>query len=194
MSPTSTLTPAKEYPSALKSVLERAHAGDPSALPELKRAFDENPELAALFGDLVRHARASLLALAAGNSLTAREAIARQVEGLRARLVATAGSELEWLLVDRVCISWLEVYHGDVSLAGHLLRGAEATPAAQAAQKRLDRAHARFLSSIKTLATLQKLLKPAASPLDLLSRPAVDTTPAGGNPCRARGGRVPAMG
>src|SRR5947209_458418 len=112
--------PTKEYPQALKVILERAHAGDPSALPELKKALDENPELVALFGDLVRHARESLLTLAAGSSLTAREAISREVEGLRARLASNASSELENLLIDRICISWMEVYHGDISLANHL--------------------------------------------------------------------------
>src|SRR4051794_33750082 len=71
------------------------------------------------------------------------------------------------------------VSDGMVSLAGHLLRGVEAAPATQAAQKRLDRAHARFLSSIKTLATVQKLVRPAVSPPDLLTRPAADTTTSG---------------
>jgi hypothetical protein len=36
--------------------------------------------------------------------------------------MATATSELEKLLVDRVVISWLEVYHGNIDLANQLLR------------------------------------------------------------------------
>lgn len=79
----------------------------------------------------------------------------------------TATSELEKLLVDRVIISWIEVYHGDIDLAHQLLKVSGASKTAQAAQRRLDRAHARYLSAIKALATTQKLLRPTLSPLDL---------------------------
>jgi hypothetical protein len=137
---TSKLPPGKTYPAELQSILERATAGDLTVLPELKKAFDEHPELAALFGDLVEHAKLSLLKLVAGPCLTAREAIGRQVDGLRDRLRATASSELERLLADRVALSRLAVDHGDVDLAQHLLKQPGASPAAQAALKRLDRA------------------------------------------------------
>jgi hypothetical protein len=136
-------------------------------LPELKKTFDEHPELAEQFGDLVRHAQDSLLTLVAGSCLTAREAIARQASALRERLLKTATSELEKLLVDRVVISWIEVYHGDIDLANHLLKVSGASKTAQAAQKRLDRAHARYLTAIKALATIHKLLRPTLSPLEL---------------------------
>src|SRR5262249_34100112 len=142
----------KTYPAELKSLLERGNAGDVTVLPALKRAFDENPELAALLGNLVGHAERSVLALAAGPSLTAKEAIARMVADLRSRLVGTARSELEKLLVDRVCISWIEVYHGDVDLAQRLLQQPDWLAGTAAAQKRLDRAHARFLAAVKALA------------------------------------------
>jgi hypothetical protein len=160
----------KTYPAELQVLLEKASQGDLTVLPELKKAFDEHPELAEQLGDLVRHAQDSLLALVAGSCLPAREAIARQASALRERLLATATSVLEKLLVDRVVISWIEVYHGDIDLAQHLLQvsGAPKTAqASQASQRRLDRAHARYLSAIKALATTQKLLRPALSPLEL---------------------------
>ena len=37
----------------------------------------------------------------------------------------------------------------------------------QAAQRQLDRAHARYLTAIKALATTHKLLRPTLSPLEL---------------------------
>jgi hypothetical protein len=160
-------TAPKTYPPELTTLLERASQGDMKVLPKLKKAFDDHPELAERFGDLVRHAQDSLLTLVAGSCLTAREAIARQASALRERLMKTATSELEKLLVDRVVISWIEVYHGDISLAQHLLQVSGAAKTVQAAQQRLDRAHARYLSAIKALATIQKLLRPALSPLEL---------------------------
>jgi hypothetical protein len=161
-----TTTPTeKAYPGELRELLERANAGDPTALPEVRRALDEHPELAAL--------------LAAGKSLVAQEAIARQVADLRQRLAATAATPLERLLADRVVISWIEVHHGDIDLAGHLLNHPGAAPTTRAAQKRLDAAHARFLSATRALAVAQKLLKPSPSALDLLARPVGETDVAG---------------
>jgi hypothetical protein len=151
-------------------LLQKASQGDLKVLPELHKAFDENPELTVHFGDLVRYTEGSLLALVAGSCLTAREAIARQASMLRERLLATATSELEKLLVDRVVIRWIEVYYGDVDLAEKLLQVSGASKIAQAAQRRLDRAHARYLSAIKALATTHKLLRPTLSPLELAAK------------------------
>ena len=185
---------AKTYPAELKSLLERGNAGDVSVLPALKKAFDQNPELAALLGDLVGHAERSVLALAAGRSLTAKEAIARQVADLRSRLVATARSELEKLLIDRICLSWIEVYHGDVDLAQRLLQQPDWVPGTAAAQKRLDRAHARFLSAVKALAVVQKLIRPPLSPLDLLARPPEEMGGGGASGPRQRSTASPRRG
>ena len=93
---------------------------------------------------------------------------------MKDRLLSTANSELERLLIDRIVISWMEVYHGDVDLARRLLEAPGDGPVAKAAQKRLDRAHVRFLSAVKALATVQKLLKPSPSAFDLLRRPVAE--------------------
>jgi hypothetical protein len=171
----------KAYPAELQALLQKANAGDPSVLPQLKKAFDDHPELVVAFGDLVAHAREALLSLVAGKCLTAREAIARQADDLRARLKGAAPSELEALLVDRIAVSWIEVYNTDIDLAQHLLRQPGAAPATRAAERRLDRAHARFLAAARALAMTTKLLRPAVSPLDLLKKEVGETgTPASG--------------
>jgi hypothetical protein len=161
-------TATKAYPAELKVIIQQANAGDEAALPELRKALDEFPELSRHFGDMVEHARQALLTLAAGRCLTAKEAITRQMNELRARLAATAASELECLLIDRICLSWLQVYHGDIDLAQQLLANPGASPVSQAAQKRLDAAHRRFITATKALAVLQKLVRPAPSPFELL--------------------------
>src|SRR5215831_10861913 len=96
----STITPTeiKSYPAELKDLLDRAGAGDATALPALRRAFDDNPELAERLGDLAAHAEQALLALAAGANLAAREAIARQASKLRGELLGSGSSPLERLL------------------------------------------------------------------------------------------------
>jgi hypothetical protein len=111
------------------------------------------------------------------------------MDELRALLAATAATELERLLVDRLCITWLQVYHADVHLAERVLADAGASPAGQAAQRRLDSAHRRFLSGVKALAVVQKLVRPSPSPLDLATRPVAER-PAG----RLAGAAAPADG
>jgi hypothetical protein len=170
----STQTSTKPYPAELKAIIERANAGDATALPELRKALDEFPELSREFGDMVEHAKQALLTLAAGRCLTARETIGRQMNELRDRLTATAAGELERLLVDRICLCWLAVYHADIDLAQQLLASPGASPASQAAQKRVDGTHRRFISATKALAVLQKLTRPAPSPVDFLSRPVTE--------------------
>jgi hypothetical protein len=181
------------YPAELRAILEKANAGDPSVLPQLRKVFDAHPELAASFGDLVAHAREALLSLVAGKCLTAREAIARQVDDLRARLKGAAPSELEALLADRIALCWIEVYYGDVDLAQHLLRQPGAAPATRAAERRLDRAHARFLAAARTLAMTTKLLRPPVSAFDLLKK-GVDETGAGAAGAGRRSSANPAEG
>jgi hypothetical protein len=175
------------YPAELKDLLERGQRGDADALPLIKEAFDQFPEFTSMFGDLSQHAEQALLQLVAGTNLTAREAIGREVQALRERLLATAGSELEKLLIDRIAVSWIAVCHSDLELASLLLQRAGSSPAARAAQQRLDRAHARYLTAIKTLATTQKLLRRGPSPAELL-RPVADCeAPSAGARCRTRG-------
>jgi hypothetical protein len=103
--------------------------------------------------------------------LPAKEANGRRLNELRARLTAAARCELEKLLVDRISVTWPKVYHADVDLTQHLLASPGAPPAGEAAQKRLDAAHRRFLTSVKTLAPVQKLVRPAPPPFEFLKRP-----------------------
>jgi hypothetical protein len=167
----------KTYPAELWTILERGNAGDPAALPALKQAFDEHPELADRFGDLVAHAEQALLRLAAGSCLTVKEAASRKLDELRRELAKDAASPLERLLVDRVCVCWLEVYACDVAAAEQLMRSPGAAPANQAAQRRVSAAQARFVAAVKALAILKKPVKPALSPLELLARPVAEARP-----------------
>jgi hypothetical protein len=161
MARTAASVAGNEYPEELKGVLERAAAGDASALPALRVAFDDHPELAAWLGDLAEHATRALLDLAAQGCVVAREALGREAAALRGRLRSEARTELERLLADRVAVCWVAAHQADLDLAGRLQGGSGAGPAARAAQRRADSASRRLLSAAKTFATVQKLLRPA---------------------------------
>jgi len=152
------------YPAELADLLVRVNNGDATLLPALRKAFDQHPEVVAKLGNIVEHAENALLQLAAGTNPLGKEVIRQNMLDLKARLKATANSELEYLLIDRIAISWFSVNFYEVDSASR-----SGSPAATAAaQKRLDRAHARFLTATKSLAIVQKLLRHSPSTHDLL--------------------------
>ena len=96
-----------------------------------------------------------------------REIIAREVEGLRSQLLGPQPTPLDKLLVDRICICWLAVQHAELHSAKRFNeRAVVLTPSEE---HRLDKVHHRFLSAIRELACVRKLLLP--SNLILLSLP-----------------------
>jgi hypothetical protein len=147
-------------------MIAAANAGDVSAVPALRRALAEHPELIDLLGDMAAHVERGLIALAAGSSLVGSEAVPLHLAKMRAELGEDAASPLERLLIRRVVLCWLATHQADIERAT-LLQGNTSEAVRTAADKRVDRAHARFLSATKTLATVRKLLKPGLSPLDL---------------------------
>ena len=76
-------------------------------------------------------------------------------------LLAPDDSALERLLVDRVLACWLQIAHADVEQAHSLDPGRPNVRAGGPLQDRQDRAHARFVKAVKTLATVRRLLVPS---------------------------------
>jgi hypothetical protein len=160
-----TPTADKVSPPDVGDVFARGTRGDTAVLPALRKAFADHPELVSLVGDIARHAEDTLLTLVAGENLTAKHAFRLKLAEVREKLLAGTSSELERLLVERVVLCWLEVNYGDIDMANRLLQNAGASQATLAAQKRRELAERRLGAAVKALATVQRLLRPAASPL-----------------------------
>jgi hypothetical protein len=159
----------------LARLLKRAEQGDRSALPELRKALDADTNLWRHYGDLAAQAEASLILLAAGNSLLLAESLQRKLRALKDELGGESPSPLERLLVERTTATWLQVSYFD----GLAAQSAAATEARlKLLLKAQDAAHRRHLTAVKTLATVRKLLKPAISPVDLALRPIAESRPA----------------
>jgi hypothetical protein len=110
----------------------------------------------------------------AGSSLTGREAVARQADLLRQELLGDGASVLDQLLAERISLCWIWVHQADLELVEHLKRQPDSLACREAA-KRLGQAQARYVSALKALAVVRRLLaprsKPAPSPLELLGVP-----------------------
>jgi hypothetical protein len=140
-------------------VLARAGAGDQAALPRLRALLDETG-LWRQLGDLAAHAELTLIGHVSGTDLALKEMLARKLGALKAELGGPAPSPLERLLVDRVVIGWLTVYHADLEAAGTK----DGDPRrANLALKRQTQAELRYATAIKALATVRRLLPTAAS-------------------------------
>jgi hypothetical protein len=148
-------------------LLERARNGDATVLPHLRRLLDESPESWQSYGDLAAQARASWVQLAAGQNLLLDECLTRKAAELQKEIAGETPSPLEQLLVDRVVVCWLQVSFYDSLVA----QTREYTPAKlRMLQQQHDGAQRRYLTAMKTLATVRKLLTPVRSPVEIASK------------------------
>jgi hypothetical protein len=153
----------------LRQLVQRAERGDQAALPALRKVLDETPSLWRQYGDLALQAELAWLNVVCGSNLALRESLSRKIRELKAELGGESQLPLEGLLVDRVVACWLHVHYAELHLAQ--LRDRGPTPEMiKLATHFLDRAQQRYLTSIRQLATVRKLLRPPPSPVDVALR------------------------
>jgi hypothetical protein len=144
-------------PREIHALLERGQKGDKTALPALRELLQSPRYVDMLGGDLAYQAQRSFIEAAAGDNLVLQEALTRKLELLRNDLAGPTPTPVETLLVERVVACWLQVQDADI-------RYAEARDLsihwAEYYQRRMDRAHRRYLSAPKTLATVCRLALP----------------------------------
>ena len=139
-------------------IATRVEAGEESALPDLRHALANAPgfagELIALAGTVEKR----LIAATAVNDPLMRELFAVAARDLREELGGTHPTPLERLLAERIAACWLQLQHAE---ALHARGSKDSDPKrGDYHQRRLDRAHRRYLSAIRTLAQVRRLLKP----------------------------------
>jgi hypothetical protein len=108
-------------------------------------------------GNLAIKAENALLSVAAGKDEILREALTKKLAMLKEELAG--GTPLERLLGERVAACWLNLYYIDALYANRLnnITWAES----EYFQRRQERAHRLYLSAIRTLAQVRRLLVPA---------------------------------
>jgi hypothetical protein len=124
----------------------------------VREIFRDPAAVERLGGNLAWQAEYSLVRAALGEDLVAREALTRKLELLRAELNGPASTPLERLLVDRVVACWLQLHHADIVLAQR--EGKLTLAQGEYFQRTRDRAHKRYLSSIKALSLVRKMAVP----------------------------------
>jgi len=146
-----------------REVLLAARRGDRSVLPVLRGLIDANPHVRQYLGDLAPHVSRAWIDLAAGTDLALAEAIARKIQALKAELAGPASTPLERLLVDRVAAGRLQVHHAEAMLCRAKDRSLTLAQFDHF-RRRIERAQRSHLASVKTLATIRKLLSASPRP------------------------------
>jgi hypothetical protein len=136
-------------------------SGDPAALPVVQALLAEGTLGQALVdgvGSPAEWLRQSLILQASEGNVLAQEAMRRKIATVRAELEGDSPTPVERLLAERASLCWFMVYWYESTYAN-----ADGWPKHQVElqQRKIDRAHARFLSAVRTLAQVRKLAVPA---------------------------------
>jgi hypothetical protein len=133
--------------------LEVLGRGDPASVP-VSQALLANEEVGQALVDRVGSSaewlRLSLISRAGGKNALVQEAIRRRIAAVQAELEGPSPTPIERLLAERAAICWFMTYWYE-----HRFQESDVH------QPRIDKAHARFLSSLRTLAHVRKLAVPA---------------------------------
>jgi hypothetical protein len=132
--------------------------GDKEAVAAAREMLPKSPELVrALGGDVADYAVDRLISASWQQSIVG-AAVRAEVERLRVGLAGEKPSPLEELLAHRIAACWLQMAHTDLLYAGNLKDASART--IELLEDRRDRAHRRYLSAIKALAQVRRLLVP----------------------------------
>lgn len=120
--------------------------------------MDGNSALVELIGNFAAQVEITLIENVGGKALAFKEAVKRKMRAMRADLAGANATPLECLLADRIALCWLSVHDAEVRFT----QSKDLTwKQVDFWQRRIDAAHRRYLSAIRTLATIRKLALPA---------------------------------
>jgi hypothetical protein len=146
----------------IKALESRAQNGDVDAAREFWRQVDTNAQTRAdmvkQVGDFAALSLRHLLnQVGEGNPLFA-EGIRRQLDKMRSELGGINPAPLERLLIDRVCVCWLQLHYLETQAT--LAMETDSMEQSLFREKKVDGATRRYHSSIKALAQVRKLQLP----------------------------------
>jgi hypothetical protein len=145
----------------LMELVQRGTAGDRAVLPALRALLDQTPTLWEEARSLAMQVERAWLRALAGENLVSQEILERQLGMMKDQLAGPEPTPLEQLLVERIVVCWLQVQQAELRAAGRL--GSNGMVLSHAEEYRLNQVHRRFLMAVKSLAQVQKLLRPGAA-------------------------------
>ncbi len=141
-------------------LIKRAEAGDRSCVPEVLALLadpDRGPACRTICGSSAEWLRRSIIQKSAGKNVLCDEAIGQELDRVRSELEGPNPTPIERLLAARASLCWFIVHWYENTYAN-----SEGWSVAQAdfQHRKIDKAHARFLTAVRTLAQVRKLALP----------------------------------
>jgi hypothetical protein len=147
--------PARMTESQIRQLVECAREGDESAMAALRRLLDEK-EPPFHFEDVASEAENAVAQMLYRTDLVGQEVVRREIRSMTSRLSGPNPSPIEGLLARRAALCWIIVCRFETVFAWAMKEGI--TPArSEHYQKRIDRAHRRLLSALRTLASVRRV-------------------------------------
>lgn len=147
-------------PDTFIKLVRRAEKGDAKALADVRAACKREPKLWNLIGlNAADITRQSLIKLIVGENLIAQDLLDREIDAMEKALLGAYPSPLERLLVERICLCYLQVQYAEIAYAQQA-KGTIALSYGDYLQRQVDRANQRYTAAIRTLAQVRRLLTP----------------------------------
>jgi hypothetical protein len=144
----------------IDALVKRAGEGDRGCLSEVRALLadpDDGPDYRKGFGSSADWLRQSIIRKSAGKNVLSQEAIDQELDSIRSELEGPNPTPIERLLAERASLCWFIVHWYENAYAN-----ASGWNISQAdfQHRKIDKAHARFLSAVRTLAQVRKLALP----------------------------------
>ena len=140
-------------------LFKQAEEGDEKVLAVMREWFDDCPSACDTFGDWAHTAENSLVKLTAKNPLV-QEALHCKLKSLRREIGGPDPTPLEDLLARRIAACWLHLHYLETIYALNVENNGLSGRWSESMQRSIDRAQRRYLSAIKSLVQVRRLLGP----------------------------------
>ena len=140
-------------------LFRKAEQGDEAMLRVVREWFDDTPSACDKVGDWGQTAEDSLVKLTSKNPVT-QEALHSKLNALRREIGGPDPAPLEDLLARRIAACWLQLHHIESIYALNVANNGFSGRWSESMQRSIGRAHRRYLSAIKTLVQVRRLLAP----------------------------------
>jgi hypothetical protein len=157
----------------LKDHVSRAEDGDEEALAQLEATLEQTPEIARRFGNLNIMVQEGFIERTASNSPFRQKSLTVTLMNMREDLAGANPSPLEQLGAERVASCWLQLHYAELLYNQELPNLTLEQDAHH--QKRLDRLHRRYLSAMRSLAQVRKLLRPKVAQINIGEKQQINT-------------------
>jgi hypothetical protein len=147
----------RETVGRLRELVEEAEKGTKEAVPEIRQILDDHPHLCWKIMDLSRLSEGLFVQkMSRDEDLASKEAMGRQLACMREEVAGDNPSPLERLLAERVVATWLQVQFFEGIYASSMFKNMTFAQA-DYHHRRIDKAHRRHLSAVKSLAQIRKM-------------------------------------